>query len=86
MKSNFALLALAASTSATPLISKRDDVLDSKDTLCKGWDLRTPEGADDLREKTAAGVCLELFIKTHWGQWIISHSLTCNTKLGTNFQ
>ncbi|RSL87619.1 hypothetical protein CEP51_002155 [Fusarium floridanum] len=66
MKSTSALLALAASTSASPLVSKRDDVLDSKETLCKGWDLRTPEGADDLWEKTAAGVSLELFIKSHW--------------------
>ncbi|KAI8679260.1 hypothetical protein NCS57_00203400 [Fusarium keratoplasticum] len=66
MKSTSALLALAASTSASPLVSKRDDVLGSKETLCKGWDLRTPEGADDLWEKTAAGVSLELFIKSHW--------------------
>ncbi|KAJ4226244.1 hypothetical protein NW759_004828 [Fusarium solani] len=66
MKSASALLALAASTSASPLASKRDDVLDSQETLCKGWDLRTPEGADDLWEKTAAGVSLELFIKSHW--------------------
>ncbi|KAK7394021.1 hypothetical protein QQX98_013199 [Neonectria punicea] len=66
MKSTAGLLALAVSATASPLMSKRDDVLDSKETLCKGWDLRTPEGVDDLWEKTAAGVSLELFIKGHW--------------------
>lgn len=66
MRSTTALLAFAASSSASPLFSKRDDVLDSKETLCKGWDLRTPEGADDLWERTAAGVSLELFIKGQW--------------------
>ncbi|KAK7428282.1 hypothetical protein QQZ08_005179 [Neonectria magnoliae] len=66
MKSTAGLLALAISAAASPIMSKRDDVLGSKETLCKGWDLRTPEGVDDLWEKTAAGVSLELFIKGHW--------------------
>ncbi|KAF7557620.1 hypothetical protein G7Z17_g562 [Cylindrodendrum hubeiense] len=66
MKSTTALLALIAGASASPIVSKRDDVLDTKETLCKGWDLRTPEGADDLWEKTSAGVSLELFIKGQW--------------------
>ena len=86
MKSTSALLALAASTSASPLVSKRDDVLGSKETLCKGWDLRTPEGADDLWEKTAAGVSLELFIKSHWGKYSASRSLTRNSKYGADAQ
>ncbi|KAF4991626.1 hypothetical protein FDECE_13974 [Fusarium decemcellulare] len=66
MKSTTALLALAAAAEGSPLFSKRDDVLDDKEKFCKGWDLRTPEGVDTLWEETAAGVSLELFIKSQW--------------------
>ncbi|KAF4453910.1 hypothetical protein F53441_3435 [Fusarium austroafricanum] len=68
MKSTTALLALAAVADASPLasrISKRHDVMDSKETYCKGWDLRTAEGVDKLWDESDAGVDLELFINSH---------------------
>jgi len=68
MKPIIAFIALTASATASPLLDRRDDVLDNKDTLCKGRDLRTPEGVDALWDKTAAGVSLDLFIKTQWGK------------------
>lgn len=71
MKTTTALLALAAATEASPLFSKRDDandIFNDKQKFCKGWDLKTVEGVDKLWEDTAAGVSLELFIKSHWGK------------------
>ncbi|KAM0345693.1 hypothetical protein ACHAPU_006348 [Fusarium lateritium] len=59
------LIALAASTDASPLVSKREEVWDNKDTLCKR-STKTPEEAAAVWEDTAAGVQLELFIKGHW--------------------
>ncbi|KAI5461951.1 hypothetical protein BGZ63DRAFT_355128 [Mariannaea sp. PMI_226] len=64
MKSAAGLLALAISTTASPVTNFKRDALDSKDTLCKGWDLRTPEGAQAVWENTWAGVSLDLFITT----------------------
>ncbi|KAI1038842.1 hypothetical protein LB503_007887 [Fusarium chuoi] len=69
MKTTTALLALAAAAEASPLFSKRDDandIFNDKQEFCKGWDLKTVEGVDKLWEDTAAGVSLELFIKSHW--------------------
>lgn len=68
MKTTTALLALVAAGEGSPLFSKRDDILDDKQKFCKGWDLKTVEGVDKLWEDTAAGVSLELFIKTQWGK------------------
>ncbi|KAF5022515.1 hypothetical protein F66182_5417 [Fusarium sp. NRRL 66182] len=65
MKSTTALLAIAALAKASP-VSKRQEPWDSKETLCKGWDLRTPEGVEKLWEDSAAGVQLDLFIKAQW--------------------
>ncbi|KAF4985217.1 hypothetical protein FGRMN_11260, partial [Fusarium graminum] len=68
MKYPTALLALAVATEASPISFSEnpDDVFKTKESLCKGWDLRTPEGVDKLWTDTAAGVSLELFIKTQW--------------------
>ncbi|RGP69272.1 hypothetical protein FLONG3_7908 [Fusarium longipes] len=67
MKTATALLALAAAAKASPLFSKRqgDDVFESKEKMCKGWDLRTVEGVDKLWTETEAGIDLELFINGH---------------------
>ncbi|KAF4949231.1 hypothetical protein FSARC_13537 [Fusarium sarcochroum] len=67
MKSTTALLALAAAVHASPM-SKRVDpaAWDNKDTLCKGWDLRTPEGVDKLWEESGAGGQLDMFILMQW--------------------
>ncbi|KAJ3548454.1 hypothetical protein NM208_g1003 [Fusarium decemcellulare] len=65
MKFTTALLALAATTEASPLVSKREELWDNKDTLCR-QSTRTPEEAAALWENSAAGVQLELFIKSHW--------------------
>ncbi|KAF5008733.1 hypothetical protein FDECE_4970 [Fusarium decemcellulare] len=65
MKFTIALLALAATTEASPLVSKREELWDNKDTLCR-QSTRTPEEAAALWENSAAGVQLELFIKSHW--------------------
>ncbi|KAF4984598.1 hypothetical protein FZEAL_275 [Fusarium zealandicum] len=61
-----ALLSLATSATSAPLVSKRADVFDDKDAMCKNWDLRTPEGVNKLWEDTAAGASLDLFIKSQW--------------------
>ncbi|OHE93823.1 hypothetical protein CORC01_10844 [Colletotrichum orchidophilum] len=67
MKTSATLLALVAAGNASPLgISVKRDALDSKDAMCKGWDLTTPEGADKLWEDTYSGASLDLFIKTQW--------------------
>jgi hypothetical protein len=70
MKTTAALLVLAAAAEGSPLFSKRDanDIFNDKQKFCKGWDLKTVEGVDKLWEDTAAGVSLELFIKSHWGR------------------
>ncbi|RBR09589.1 uncharacterized protein FIESC28_09808 [Fusarium coffeatum] len=67
MKTTTALLTLAAVAESTPLFSKRhtDDVFESKEKMCKGWDLRTAEGVDKLWTETDAGIDLELFINIH---------------------
>ncbi|GJC88919.1 hypothetical protein ColLi_11757 [Colletotrichum liriopes] len=65
MKFSAVFLAILASVNASPLFGKRD-ALDSKDAMCKGWDLTTPEGVDRLWEETYAGVSLDLFIKLQW--------------------
>ncbi|KAF5553103.1 hypothetical protein FPHYL_8830 [Fusarium phyllophilum] len=75
MKTTTALLALAAAAEASPLFSKRDDVFDDKQKFCKGWDLKTVEGVDKLWEDTAAGVSLELFIKSHWAAATMGNAL-----------
>ncbi|KAJ4250248.1 hypothetical protein NW762_012063 [Fusarium torreyae] len=59
------LVALAASTEASPLMSKREEVWDNKESLCQR-STRTPEEAAAVWEDTAAGVQLELFIKSQW--------------------
>ncbi|KAF4438715.1 hypothetical protein F53441_12731 [Fusarium austroafricanum] len=41
-------------------------VWENKDTLCKGWDLNTPEGVDALWQQTAAGDELDIFLLTQW--------------------
>ncbi|KAF9776447.1 hypothetical protein IL306_005361 [Fusarium sp. DS 682] len=69
MKTTTALLALVAAAEGSPLFSKRDDsddIFNDKQKFCKGWDLRTAEGVDKLWEDTAAGVSLDLFIKSQW--------------------
>ncbi|KAF5673877.1 hypothetical protein FHETE_3264 [Fusarium heterosporum] len=68
MKCHMILLALATVTAASPISIRQnpDDIFNNKQKLCKGWDLRTPEGVDKLWTDTAAGVSLELFIKTQW--------------------
>jgi hypothetical protein len=70
MKTTTALLALAAAAEGSPLFSKRDDddVFSDKGKMCKGWDLRTAEGVDNLWTKTEAGIDLELFINGHPGK------------------
>lgn len=84
MKTTTALLALAAAAEASPLSSKRDDsndIFNDKQKFCKGWDLKTVEGVDKLWEDTAAGVSLELFIKSHWGNYSTltksNHEIEC---------
>ncbi|KAF4969643.1 hypothetical protein FSARC_3158 [Fusarium sarcochroum] len=62
---NIALVALAATTEASPLVSKREEIWDNKDSLCK-LSTRTPDEAAAVWEDTAAGVQLELFIKSQW--------------------
>ncbi|KAF5658674.1 hypothetical protein FHETE_9738 [Fusarium heterosporum] len=68
MKYPIALLALTAVTEASPVSIRQnpDDIFNNKQKLCKGWDLRTAEGVNKLWTDTAAGVSLELFIKTQW--------------------
>ncbi|KAF4337516.1 hypothetical protein FBEOM_8614 [Fusarium beomiforme] len=68
MKSTTALLALAAVTEGSPLSSRQnpDDIFNDKQKLCKGWDLRSAEGVEKLWTDTAAGVSLDLFIKSQW--------------------
>lgn len=70
MKTAAALLTLAAVAESSPLFSKRhtDDVFESKEKMCKGWDLRTAEGVDKLWTETDAGIDLELFINIHPGK------------------
>ncbi|KAF4987467.1 hypothetical protein FDECE_15422 [Fusarium decemcellulare] len=65
MKLPFALLAFTAFTDASPILSERGDPWESKETLCT-WSTRTPEEVERVWEQTAAGVQLELFIKSHW--------------------
>ena len=72
MKFGVVLVALAASAAASPVtlknMSKRDP-FDSKEEMCKGWDLRSAEGVDKLWEETFAGAQLDLFLKTQWGEY-----------------
>ncbi|KAH7216127.1 hypothetical protein DER44DRAFT_654188 [Fusarium oxysporum] len=67
-----ALVALAATSEASPLNTKQlinskreDNIWEDKDRLCKR-STRTPEDAAATWEETGAGVDLELFIKTQW--------------------
>ncbi|KAI5457658.1 hypothetical protein BGZ63DRAFT_457040 [Mariannaea sp. PMI_226] len=57
----FLIFAISAVASPTPSIAKRD-ALDSKQSLCQGWDLTTPEGVDALWDQTSAGISLDLTI------------------------
>lgn len=70
-----ALVALAATSEASPLNTKQlinskreDNIWEDKDRLCKR-STRTPEDAAATWEETGAGVDLELFIKTQWGKF-----------------
>ncbi|KAF4981731.1 hypothetical protein FZEAL_2533 [Fusarium zealandicum] len=65
MKLSVAVLALSAVTEASPFVIKRADPWENKDTLCK-WSTRTPEDVQKLWDATAAGMQLELFIKSQW--------------------
>ncbi|EYB22294.1 hypothetical protein FG05_07766 [Fusarium graminearum] len=67
MKTATALLALAVAAEGSPLFTKRDDddVFSDKGKMCKGWNLRTAEGVEELWKKTEAGIDLELFINGH---------------------
>lgn len=70
MKTSATLLAFVAASNASPLgVSVKRDAFESKDAMCKGWDLTTPEGADKLWEDTYAGASLDLFIKSQWGKY-----------------
>ncbi|KAL5603764.1 hypothetical protein FOVSG1_006514 [Fusarium oxysporum f. sp. vasinfectum] len=67
MKSTSALLALIAAVNASPLSKRLEpNAWDSKETLCKGWDLRTPEGVSKLWDESGAGDQLDLFILSQW--------------------
>ncbi|KAJ3527967.1 hypothetical protein NM208_g10443 [Fusarium decemcellulare] len=65
MKLPFALLAFTAFTDASPILSERGEPWEDVKTLCE-WSTKTPEEVARVWEQTAAGVQLELFIKSHW--------------------
>lgn len=71
MKTATAFLALAVVAEGSPLFTKRDDddVFSDKGRMCKGWNLRTAEGVEELWKKTEAGIDLELFINGHPGTY-----------------
>ncbi|KAF4437392.1 hypothetical protein F53441_13069 [Fusarium austroafricanum] len=71
MKSSIALLVLAASVNASPLLKRQDDnghVYDNSDTLCKdkAWLLGTPEGAAQVWKDTTADTELDIAIGSQW--------------------